>query len=171
MSMLAPARSQWREGLRRSIPALTVVLAILVMALPTPLAWSVMPHLALLLVLIWASIQPRFMPVWLAFLLGLLFDMLVGLPIGHAALIFSAGVAAVRLAEAWVDGHSLMLDWIFVGTLILLAQLLSIQILELTGHMAALVPMLTQAALTILAFPIMVILAARIQRRLVDVAG
>ncbi len=168
MSLLAPAYSARREALRRSIPALSVFLAMLVMSLPVPLAWGVMPNLALLLVLIWASIQPRLMPAWLGFLLGLLFDMVTGLPIGHSALIFAAVIAAVRLAEVWVEGHSLLLDWIFAALLILAAQLLSAQILHLIGLQTAFIPMLTQAGFTILAFPIMVVLAARIQRRLVD---
>ena len=168
MSLLQPAQTPFRDAIRRSIPAISVFLAMLVMALPVPFAWGIMPHFALLLVLIWASIQPRLMPAWAAFLLGLLFDSMVGLPIGHSALMFSAVVAAVRLAEVWVDGHSLFFDWLFASIIILAAQMLSIQILQLVGHATPLGPMLVQAALTIVAFPIMVVLAARIQRRLVD---
>lgn len=171
MSLLPPDYPPVRQGIQLGIPAFTVFLAMLVMALPIPLAWGVMPHLALLLILIWASIQPRLMPAWLAFLLGLLFDIMVGLPIGHSALLFSAVVATVRLAEAWVEGHNMVLDWLFAAILILAAQLLSVQILRVIGHQAAFGPMMMQAALTILAFPLMVALAARVQRRLAEVQG
>ena len=168
MSLLQPAQTPFREGLRRTIPAISVFLAMVVMVLPVPFAWGVMPHFALLLVLIWAGIQPRFMQPWAAFLLGLLFDIIVGLPIGHTALIFAAVVAVVRFAEVWVDGHSLFFDWLFAGVVILGAQMLSMQILRMVGHSTPLGPMLAQAVLTILAFPLMVVLAARIQRRLVE---
>jgi len=171
MSLLPPDYPPVGRGLQRAIPAFTVFLAMLVMALPVPLAWGVMPHLALLLVVIWASIQPRLMPAWLAFLLGLLFDIMVGLPIGHSALLFSAVVAAVRLAETWVEGHNLVLDWLFAAFLILAGQLLSMQILRLVGHETPIAPMMVQAALTIIAFPLMVVLAARVQRRLAEAEG
>jgi rod shape-determining protein MreD len=148
------------------VPAGTVFLALLLMALPLPLAWGVMPHVALLFVMLWASIQPRLMPAWGAFLLGLFADLLFGGPIGIWALLFAATVVAVRLVEASSEGHTLVFDWVLAGLLAVAAHLLAWQLLGFLGSSAPVTPFLAQAALTTLAYPPVAALAARIQLRL-----
>lgn len=159
------------DGLRRFVPAGTILLSLLLMTLPLPLAWGVMPQLALLFLIIWASIQPRLIPAWAAFLLGLLADFLFGLPMGVWAVLFPAVVIAVRLAEARVEGHSLLVDWGFAAFLLVVMQLLAWQFLEFLGHSPAFWPMLAQAGMSILAYPLAASVAARIQRRLIDVGA
>jgi rod shape-determining protein MreD len=154
------------ETARRMVPAGTVFLALLLMALPLPLAWGVMPNVALLLVILWASIQPRLLPVWGAFLLGLFADLLFGGPIGIWALLFAAAVVAVRLFEAWAEGHTLPFDWAFASLAATLAHLIAWQMLHFLDFSAPLTPFLVQAALTALAYPAVAALAARIQLRL-----
>lgn len=159
------------DGLRRFVPAGTILLSTLLMMLPIPLAWGVMPHLALLFVIIWASVQPRLIPAWAAFLLGLFADFLFGGPMGICAVLFPATVIAVRLAEARVEGHSLAVDWAFAALLLVLAQLLAWQLLGFVGRAPAFWPMLAQAGFSILAYPMVASIAARIQRRLIDVGA
>lgn len=159
------------EGLRRFVPAGTIILSLLLMTLPLPLAWGVMPQLALLFLIIWASIQPRLIPAWAAFLLGLLADFLFGLPMGIWAVLFPAVVIVVRLVEAHVEGHSLAVDWGFAALMLVVAQLVAWQLLDFLGRSPAFWPMLAQAGLSILAYPLAASIAARIQRRLIDVGA
>jgi rod shape-determining protein MreD len=154
------------ETVRRLVPAGTVFLALLLMALPLPLAWGVMPNLALLFVALWASIQPRLMPAWGAFLLGLFADLLFGGPVGIWAFLFAATVVGVRLIEASTEGHTLAFDWALAGLMALAAHLLAWQLLGFLGSSAPVAPFLAQAALTALAYPPVAALAARIQLRL-----
>lgn len=154
------------ETLRRLVPAGTVFLSLLLMALPLPLAWGVMPNIALLFVALWASIQPRLMPAWGAFLLGLFADLLFGAPIGIWALLFAASVVAVRLVEASAEGHTLLFDWVLAALLATAAHLLAWQMLGFLGLSPPVTPFLAQAALTALAYPPVAALAARIQLRL-----
>jgi rod shape-determining protein MreD len=154
------------EALRRLVPAGTVFIALLLMAIPLPLAWGVMPNIALLLVILWASIQPRLVPAWAAALLGLFADLMFGGPIGIWAFLFAAAVIAVRLVEAWAEGHSLLFDWIFAGLVTVLAHLLAWQLLRFLGATPPLLPFLAQALLTVIAYPAVAALAARIQLRL-----
>ena len=154
------------ETLRRLVPAGIVFLSLLLMALPLPLAWGVMPNIALLFVLLWASIQPRLMPAWGAFLLGLFADLLFGGPIGIWALLFAVSVVAVRLVEASTEGHTLAFDWVFAALLATVAHLLAWQLLGFLGFAAPLMPFLAQAALTALAYPAVAAMAARLQLRL-----
>ena len=171
MSNLTAERLTPGEIARRLLPAGTVLLALLVMAFPLPLAWGVMPNLALLMVILWASIQPRLMPVWAAFLLGLFADLLFGGRIGIWALIFPLATGVVRVAEARVEGHSLAIDWAFAGLLVLLAQVLAWQLNAFLGSAAPLLPFLTQGLVTIIAYPLAATLGARIQRRLTDLGS
>lgn len=156
------------ELLRRVGPSLTVLLGAILMALPFPLAWSVMPNLALLGVIIWASIQPRLMPSWAALLLGLFADLLFGGPIGVWTLIFPLSGVAVKLGEARVEGHSLAMDWTFAGILMMAAHLLAWQVNAFVGNDSPLLPWVAQAIMGILAYPLAAWFAARVQRQLVD---
>jgi rod shape-determining protein MreD len=154
------------ETARRLVPAGTVFLSLLLMALPLPLAWGVMPHVALLFVMLWASIQPRLMPAWGAFLLGLFADLLFGAPIGVWALLFAATVVGVRLIEASAEGHTLAFDWVLAGLIATAAHLLAWQFLRFLGSSPPMLPFVAQAALTTIAYPPVAALAARIQLRL-----
>ncbi|TPE60514.1 rod shape-determining protein MreD [Sandaracinobacter neustonicus] len=171
MSNLNRERITPGEIARRLLPAGTVLLSLLVMALPLPLAWGVMPNLALLFVILWASIQPRLMPVWAGFLLGLFADLLFGGRIGIWALIFPLAVGVVRVAEERVEGHSLAVDWAFAALLVMLAQLLAWQLNSFLGSSAPLLPFLVQGAVTLIAYPLAATLGARTQRRLTDLGG
>jgi len=153
--------------LRRLVPAGTVFLSLLLMALPLPLAWSVMPNVALLFVVLWASIQPRLMPAWGAFFLGLFADLLFGGPIGVWALLFAASVVTVRLVKVSAEGPTLLFDWVLAALLALAAHLIAWQLLAFLGSSAPVAPFLMQTGLTALAYPAVAALAARIQVRLV----
>ncbi|MFA7439362.1 MAG: rod shape-determining protein MreD [Sphingomonadaceae bacterium] len=150
----------------KAIPAAIVFLAMAVMALPLPLAVGAMPHFAFLFVIIWAILQPRLMPVWVAFLLGVVFDLLSGQPLGQSSLLFAGAVATVRLAEDRFEGHSLAVDWLFTALVVLVAQLLSWQITSFFGATTALWPFLLQALTTIFAYPLAVAIAARVQQKI-----
>lgn len=154
------------ETARRLVPAGTVFLSLLLMALPLPLAWGVMPHIGLLFVMLWASIQPRLMPAWGAFLLGLFADLLFGGPIGVWALLFAATVVAVRLIEVSTERHTLVFDWVLAGLFATAAHLLAWQFLRFLGSSPPIMPFLAQAALTTISYPPVAALAARIQLRL-----
>lgn len=159
------AGAEWR---RRLVPAGSVAVAGIATTLPVPLAWSVMPNIAMLLVLIWASVQPRLMPVWAAFLLGLLHDVMVAGPFGAYGLIFALLVVAVRVGEGRLEGRWLAVDWLLAGILVMLAHVLLFLVLPLAGWAAPLPPLLLQGALTVLCFPPVLALAAMVHRHLVE---
>ncbi len=171
MSLTTPREAAAGERLRRLMPSFTVLLAMLLMALPLPLAWGVMPNFAWLLVIIWASLQPRLMPAWVALVLGLLADLVSGMPLGVQGFLFTASVIAVRLVEARMEGRSLALDWLFAAILLLAGHVIGWQLLGFTGNRAPLLPMLAQAGITLLAYPPAMALAARVRRRMIERSG
>lgn len=168
MSFIDSPGPRVAEMVVRTVPALTVFASTLLMALPAPLAWGVIPQVPLLFVLIWASLAPRLMPAPLALVLGVLADLVTGLPLGINAFLFPAAVVAVRIAESRTEVRSLFLDWFFAAVVVLCANIVAWQMLAFTGRPGPLLPMLAQAVLTILAWPLVVRIAARIQRKILE---
>lgn len=158
-------RNEWR---RRLLPAATVVAGSMAMTTPLPMAWSAMPNFAMLLVLIWASVQPRLMPVWAAFLLGLVHDIITASPLGLFGLIFALITIAVRVGEGRLRARSMAMDWLFVSALVAMAHALFWLLLPLAGLEVAPGPIMLQALTTALCFPPMLAIAALLHRRLID---
>ena len=149
---------------RHLVPAASILAATVLMMLPLPLAWGVMPDFALLLLIIWSRIQPRLLPPWAAFLLGLFADAMAGLPFGVFATMFPVVVVLTRIGEARFEGHDLSIDWGSAALLVLGGYLLAFELLGFAGQAPALLPMLIQAGLSILAYPIATVIAARLQQ-------
>ncbi|MFN7176937.1 MAG: rod shape-determining protein MreD, partial [Thermaurantiacus sp.] len=143
------------ERSRVSLPALTVLAAAFLITLPIPLGWNVMPHLPMLLVLLWASVQPRLMPAWLAFLLGIAVDALTGAPVGLNGMLFLLLVVAIRIGEGRPEGQGFALGWAGASLLVVAAFLLSWQIQLLLLRPVPIAPHAVQALLTCFAFPAM----------------
>ncbi len=154
---------------RRFVPAITILLAAVLMLLPVPLAWGIMPQLALLLLIFWASVQPRLTPPWAMLLLGLCIDLLFGLPIGIWTVIFPAVTIAVGLLDVRLQAsRSFAVDWGLAALLVAVAMFLQWEFLQFSGRSAAGWPLLAQAGTTILAYPAVAAIAAHIQSRLID---
>ncbi len=156
----------WRAYAERAVPGLVTLGLTAAMTAPLFAAVPVMPNLALLGVLVWASYQPGLMPAWLAFLLGGAADLLFAVPLGVEATLLPAVVLFVRLAEVRFGPHRYGFDWAFAAAVILVASVVEWQLLALGGVDGPLAPLLVQAATTILAYPAVVALFAGIQRRL-----
>lgn len=160
-----------RVTARQFVPAASILVSILLMMLPLPLAWGVMPNFALLLLIIWSRIQPRLLPPWSAFLLGLFADTMIGLPLGIFATLFPLTAVLARAAEARFEGKDLVIDWGVTSLLLLVAHLFAFQLLNFAGRAPALWPMLAQAVISSLAYPVATMVAARLQRWMVGSEG
>ena len=156
----------WRSYGERALPGVVTLALIALMTAPLFVAVPVMPNLAVLGVLVWTSFQPGLMPAWVAFLLGAASDLLFGLPLGVNATLLPATVVFVRLVELRFAEHRYARDWLFASLIVVAAAVAEWLLLGLGGVAGPLTPLLVQAATTILAYPAVVALFARIQRRL-----
>lgn len=154
---------QWRLG----VPALVTLGLVALLTLPLPSPLAALPHLGLLAVFVWAMFQPDLMPPWLAFLLGVLSDALLGQPLGIDATLFPAAVLFVRLFEARFGRHLYGAEWALCAAVALAYALLSWQMLGFTGHPGALRQALVEAVVTVIAYPAVVALCAAVQRELI----
>ncbi len=156
----------WRSLSQRVVPAAVTLALIVVTTAPLVVSAPVMPDLGLLAVFVWASFQPRLMPAWLAFLLGVISDLVSGTPLGVGATLLPLVAVAVRLVDARFAEHRYAFDWLFAAVLIVVAAVVEWRLLAVAGVEGPLSPLLIRAATTVLAYPAVVALAARVERRL-----
>lgn len=158
-------RLRWLTGAWRwLVPALSVLVLLLLMTAPIVLPWPALPQLGLLGVFVWATFQPGLMPPWLAFGLGLCADLLFGLPLGVEGLLFALTALFVRLFESRFGHHRFGFDWVVACTVSLAHGLVGWQLLALAGVDGPLQPLLLQGVTTAAAYPLIVLLCARLQR-------
>ena len=156
----------WRSYAERGVPALVTLVLVAGMTAPVFVSVPAIPNFGLLCVLVWASFQPDLMPPWLAFLLGAATDLLFGLPLGVNATLLPATVVFVRLVELRFAEHRYAADWLIASGIIAAFAVLEWLLLNVAGTSGPVSPLLIQAVTTILAYPAVVALIARIQRRL-----
>jgi rod shape-determining protein MreD len=150
---------------RAAVPALSVLVLLWVMTAPLLLPVPVFPQLGLLAIFVWATFQPGLMPPWLAFLLGIVADLMFSQPIGVNATLFAVTAAFVRVFEARYGHHSHDFDWGLASLVVAVASLLGAQLMALAARPVPLAPLGWQIATSIIAYPMVVWLCAGIQRR------
>lgn len=86
------AATGWRieDSIKAALPTLSAMLCVTFSAVPfgIPQLSAVMPWLGLMPIYYWSIHEPRYMPYWVAFMVGFWQDALTGGPLGLFALIF-----------------------------------------------------------------------------------
>ncbi len=156
----------WRGYLERVVPGLVTLVLVAAMTAPLFVNVPAIPDFGLLGVLVWANFQPGLMPPWVAFLIGVVADILFGLPLGIHATLLPVAVIVVRQADTRFADHRYAFDWLFASAVIAAFAAAEWLLLGVAGTSGPFAPLAVQAATTVLAYPAVVGLFARIQRRL-----
>lgn len=149
-------------------PAVSMALAVLLLALPVPLAGGALPDLPLLLLIAWGGLQPRLLPSWAAFLLGLLADAIMGLPLGVMATTYAGVRIAIGFLEERAPQRTLWSEWLSAAAFVMLALFLEAAALLIADRAVALAPMLVRAAISIAVYPVALALVVRLMRRILE---
>ena len=123
-----------------------------VIALPWPLSGDVKAPFILIAVYYWSLYRPTMMPAWLAFALGIAFDLVAGVPLGLNAFVFVSVQWIVSDQRRFLMGQSFVMIWlgfVFLTAAFILLQWLAIGALNLfwLPVMPALFSVLSGAAL------------------------
>ena len=160
----AERRRYWWGHWRLAVPFATTLLLVLAMTAPLLVPAPVFPHLALIGIFVWATFQPGLMPPWLAFVLGIIADLLFAQPVGVNATLFAATAGFVRVFEARYGRHAHGFDWAMATALIIAFEVATYGLMALAGRPVPLLPLGWQALTSTIAYPLVVALCARIQR-------
>lgn len=157
---------QMDTWIRHRVPVVATLVLMLLTVVPTHLPGfaSVTPVLQLMGVYYWAIFRPDLLPAWSAFLIGLLYDILSGTPLGINALVLLLvqGVAAGQ--RKFFLGKSFAVAWWAFGLLIAGAQGLSwLLVCLLGGRILDPGPVIVQYLLTMGLYPLLTWILARTQ--------
>ncbi len=146
------------------IPWATIMIGSLTPMLPIIAAAPVLPPLGLMAMVAWRLLRPGLLPLWAGFPLGLFDDLFSGQPLGSGILLFSTTLIVLDLLEIRFPWRNFWQNWLtasLVFTVYLgIAALVSGASLTML-QVAVIVP---QLLLSILLFPIIVSMAALLDR-------
>ncbi len=104
-----------------------------IVALPWPLSGDVRTPFVLMAIYYWSLYRPTMMPVWMAFVLGIAFDLIVGVPVGLNAFVFVCVQWIVSDQRRFLMGQSFIMIWlsfVFLMTAFILLQWAAISALN-----------------------------------------
>jgi rod shape-determining protein MreD len=95
------------QGLRLAMPAAVTLLMTLlsVIVWPLPYLGPVAPPLAFISLYYWSSHRPDLFPAGVAFAIGILNDIINGLPMGVSALLFTLAHEVILRQRRFLAGH------------------------------------------------------------------
>ncbi len=152
---------------RLSLPVTTTFLASLFSVISLPMSGyvSVAPGLTLMAIYCWSVWRPLSLPFGAVFLIGMLEDLLRGLPLGLTPLLLLIMQAVVRSQHRHIHGRTFDIFWIgFVLTAALHAILQWIAAVALSGGYVGPEPGLFQLMFSVAVFPILAWLLLRTGR-------
>ncbi len=152
---------------RSATPAMITLFLVFFSLMPLNLPGSaiIMPPLALMAVFYWSIYRPDLMPAAVAFVAGLLFDMVSGGPPGLYALVFVVVQAVAASQRRFFLGKVFPVEWlgfclVVMGTFLVLWALGSLYV----GAVVKGSTIAIQALLTITLYPVMTWVMIRARR-------
>lgn len=159
------------HGLRLSMPAAVSFMMALfsIMAWPIPYLGPVMPPLAFIALYYWSTYRPDLLPPSIAFLLGVLNDIINGLPMGVSALLFTIAQQIILRQRRFFSGHSFFMLWsgfALAASVMMIAEWIVIGLVR--WQTVPFLPVLMQTVIAIIVFPLPCWILIRLQRGLLS---
>lgn len=154
---------------RHAVPMALALLLVLISALPATLTVfrEVSPAWVLMAVFYWSVYRPDLMPIQAAFVIGLLQDLLLGLPPGISALIYVVLRGNAGLIARLANGRSFLGVWLIFATVTAIATIVRhILMILWFERLIDPTPALVEAMLTIGVYPAVSWVFVRLQRGL-----
>lgn len=130
-----------------------------------PYAGDVRPHFLLIAIFYWAVYRPTLIPPWYAFALGILIDVLTGVPMGLNAFILIAVQWVVRSQRVYLMGQSFFGLWMGFAVTCFLATSAQWCLFAIVSHsIASGGPALASAGMSILVFPLISLLLVLVHK-------
>lgn len=148
----------------RFVPALSVVAASLLAALPIVSMTGWYPDFAFLMLIAWRLLRADPFPAWWAAPLGLVNDLFTGFPLGFSVALWSLAMLLLELADRRTLFRDYWIEWLLAAVLIAIHQAFLWKIAEWSGAMVPMVHMLPALVISVLVFPLVAWLASRLDR-------
>ncbi len=128
-------------------------------ALPIPHAGLIKPQLVLMAVYYWSIFRPTLVPTWLCFVVGLLLDILSGMPTGLQAFILVLAQSMIRDQRKFLMAQPYISLWAIFGAVAAMAAAIQWALFGLANDMQwpALMPVAASVLVTMSLFPLVTI--------------
>ena len=146
------------------VPILSVMIASMVTALPIFIDGPLLPPLGFMMMLGWRLMRPGIWPAWVGLPFGLFDDLFSGQPFGSAALLWSLTMLAIELIDARAVWRDHVQDWLIASVAIMLTIFGGLAISGFAHRAPEMNIVVPQVLISILAFPVIVRLCARLDR-------
>ena len=144
------------------IPAVSVIAASLLAALPVVTTSGWFPDFGFLALISWRLLRSDPWPAWWAAPMGLVNDLFTGLPIGFSVALWTATMLALDLVDRRTMWRDYWIEWVLAAMLIAIDEWLQWRVAAMTGARVPLVAMAPPLVISICVFPLSAWLVARI---------
>ena len=146
------------------VPWASILLGSIVPVFIIASALPIMPPLGFLLLLGWRLVRPGLLPVWAGLPLGLFDDLFNGQPFGFGILTWSLTLIAIEIIETRLPWRSFWQDW-FTASILTSVYLIAGWLLSGgSPTLHSLIALVPQFVLSILLFPVIARLVARLDQ-------
>lgn len=146
------------------VPILSVMAGSMITAMPLFADEPLLPPIGFLILLAWRLMRPGIWPTWIGLPLGMFDDLYSGQPFGSAAFLWSLTMLAIEVIDSRAIWRDHMQDWFLAATAILLVVIGGVAVSGLAHWAPELEVILPQIILSILVFPLVVRLCARLDK-------
>lgn len=146
------------------VPILSVMAGSMLTSLPFFTSGPLLPPIGYLLLLSWRLMRPGMWPTWVGLPLGLFDDLFSGQPFGCAGLLWSLTMLVIELIDARAVWRDHIQDWFLAAIAIIMTLMLGVNISGLAHRTPELSVIVPQIALSIMLFPLVIRLCARLDR-------
>lgn len=146
----------------RFVPAISIVGASLLSALPIIAETGWVPDFGFLFLIGWRLLRADPFPAWWAAPLGLINDLFTGFPIGFSVALWSATMLALDLADRRTMWRDYWIEWVLAAVLIAVEQGFMWRAAAWSGASVPLSAMLPPLAISVLCFPVIAWFVSRI---------
>jgi len=146
------------------VPAMTVVAASLLAALPIISTSGWFPDFGYLVLISWRLLRADPWPAWWAAPLGLVNDLFTGYPVGFSIALWSASMLVLDLIDRRTMWRDYWIEWMVATVLIALDEWLQWRVARLSGADIPFTMMLPQLLISICAFPLSAWVVSRVDR-------
>lgn len=146
------------------MPALSVLAACLLIALPIVSTGGWFPDFGFLTLIAWRLLRSDVWPSWWAAPMGLFNDLVTGHPIGLSIAVWTAAMLALDLSDRRTMWRGYWLEWALATLLLLGNESAEWRIAQVMGAPLPYRTVLPPLLLSVLAFPIVAWIVSRIDR-------
>ena len=146
----------------RFVPAISVIFASLLTALPIVSMSGWYPDFGFLMLLAWRLLRNDAWPAWWAAPLGFFNDLVTGHPIGFSVALWTAAMIALDLTDRRTMYRGYWLEWILAALLLLANEAAEWRVAQVMGASLPFLTVLPPLLISVLAFPIFAWIVSRL---------